>query len=243
MNVRIITGIFSLLFLFASSATTAGTLVIDFTGVIMEVESASSPIGLGETVVGHVEIDEADQIRADFTNSGEAEFEFMGLNTFGSASVSSGLSISAAPNTQRIDVYIDDNHIITDAQMSTIPNWVNLPAGFGAGSMIDAVSLSVMDHLGFGEEFGLFAIFEASKKVVDLGADEIVDFDKLFSAAFYVGFWVDGEIGTPPDEWWGVEGVATTATATVVPVPAAVWLFGSGLLGLVGIAKRRRAAA
>ncbi len=29
--------------------------------------------------------------------------------------------------------------------------------------------------------------------------------------------------------------------ATYVPVPAAVWLFGSGLLGLVGIARRRRA--
>jgi len=29
---------------------------------------------------------------------------------------------------------------------------------------------------------------------------------------------------------------------TVVPVPAAVWLFGSGLLGLVGVARRKRAA-
>jgi hypothetical protein len=28
---------------------------------------------------------------------------------------------------------------------------------------------------------------------------------------------------------------------TVVPVPAAVWLFSSGLLGLIGIAKRKRA--
>ena len=28
----------------------------------------------------------------------------------------------------------------------------------------------------------------------------------------------------------------------VVPVPAAVWLFGSGLLGLVGIARRKKAA-
>jgi hypothetical protein len=27
-----------------------------------------------------------------------------------------------------------------------------------------------------------------------------------------------------------------------VPVPAAVWLFGSGLLGLVGITRRRKAA-
>ncbi|MGB5409060.1 MAG: VPLPA-CTERM sorting domain-containing protein, partial [Thiogranum sp.] len=30
-------------------------------------------------------------------------------------------------------------------------------------------------------------------------------------------------------------------SVTVVPVPAAVWLFGSGLLGLVGVARRRRA--
>lgn len=31
--------------------------------------------------------------------------------------------------------------------------------------------------------------------------------------------------------------------AAVVPVPAAAWLFGSGLLGLAGAARRRRAAA
>ena len=33
---------------------------------------------------------------------------------------------------------------------------------------------------------------------------------------------------------------AYTTIQTVVPVPAAVWLFGSGLLGLVGIARRKR---
>ncbi len=32
-----------------------------------------------------------------------------------------------------------------------------------------------------------------------------------------------------------------SATVSSVPVPAAAWLFGSGLLGLVGIAKRKKA--
>ena len=31
-------------------------------------------------------------------------------------------------------------------------------------------------------------------------------------------------------------------TVSAIPVPAAVWLFGSGLLGLVGVARRRKAA-
>lgn len=30
--------------------------------------------------------------------------------------------------------------------------------------------------------------------------------------------------------------------ASVIPVPAAVWLFGSGLIGLIGIARRRKSA-
>jgi len=36
-------------------------------------------------------------------------------------------------------------------------------------------------------------------------------------------------------------GYALLSAATVVPVPAAVWLFGSGLIGLVGVARRKKA--
>ena len=34
----------------------------------------------------------------------------------------------------------------------------------------------------------------------------------------------------------------TSLTVTSVPVPAAVWLFGSGLLGLIGVARRKRSS-
>ena len=47
---------------------------------------------------------------------------------------------------------------------------------------------------------------------------------QLLTSAYFTGG--DGEGGGPP--------------AGVIPVPAAVWLFGSGLLGLVGVARRRR---
>ena len=36
-------------------------------------------------------------------------------------------------------------------------------------------------------------------------------------------------------------GVTLAVDLAPIPVPAAVWLFGSGLLGLVGVARRRRA--
>jgi len=38
------------------------------------------------------------------------------------------------------------------------------------------------------------------------------------------------------DESWGLDNVRVDA----VPVPAAVWLFGSGLLGLIGVARKKK---
>jgi len=44
-------------------------------------------------------------------------------------------------------------------------------------------------------------------------------------------------------EWHQFDNIVfedVTVTASAVPVPAAVWLFGSGLLGLVGFARRKK---
>jgi hypothetical protein len=42
---------------------------------------------------------------------------------------------------------------------------------------------------------------------------------------------------TPTGTTFNIDNIGVTAT--VVPVPAAVWLFGSGLLGLAGIVRKR----
>ena len=38
------------------------------------------------------------------------------------------------------------------------------------------------------------------------------------------------------------DNITMTTDVSAVPVPAAVWLFGSGLVGLVGVARRKKAA-
>jgi hypothetical protein len=50
----------------------------------------------------------------------------------------------------------------------------------------------------------------------------------IFSDATYT----DGSTGN----------AATMGSWSVVPIPAAAWLFGSGLLGLIGVARRKKAA-
>ena len=45
----------------------------------------------------------------------------------------------------------------------------------------------------------------------------------------------------PSDSSEWIRASLLVADTTVVPVPAAVWLFGSGLIGLIGVAKRKKA--
>ena len=61
-------------------------------------------------------------------------------------------------------------------------------------------------------------------------------------------FTFDAEPGEYYVSFYGLAGKPTLISQygieisqVVVPVPAAVWLFGSGLLGLIGIARRKKA--
>ena len=56
-------------------------------------------------------------------------------------------------------------------------------------------------------------------------------------------FVLDYEAVVPSGAFQGVAyQLHLTGTVAAIPVPAAVWLFGSGLLGLVGVARRKKKA-
>lgn len=67
-----------------------------------------------------------------------------------------------------------------------------------------------------------------------LRANEVIDVVEDPGSAGFAGWTA---------EWFLTGTGATSGAHTVVPVPAAVWLFGSGLLGLVGIARRKKSKA
>jgi hypothetical protein len=53
--------------------------------------------------------------------------------------------------------------------------------------------------------------------------------------------WALGRVGASTDQRHQDMGRMLPLELTAIPVPAAVWLFGSGLLGLIGVARRRKA--
>ena len=65
----------------------------------------------------------------------------------------------------------------------------------------------------------------------------LVDADLANVAANPSGFYVNLHNSVFPGG--AVRGQICDPYRTVVPVPAAVWLFGSGLLGLIGVARRK----
>jgi len=139
---------------------------------------------------------------------------------------------------------------------SSILNLVSTPT-FSTAMVAGGLTDSGLPFTNIAVGAGSIDVSFSSCTFLNIGACPTLagDFTILDNLTFavdpnWLGPTTDAVLSTTPiaTTWFDTASVALdpqpiygTATITVsaVPVPAAVWLFGSGLIGLVGIARRR----
>ena len=103
-------------------------------------------------------------------------------------------------------------------------NWI-LPNAGNLTITSNSVSVDVLNFFGALPTFDIFSL--------DLVAVPPPSSGPITITASALSDLTSGWDGRP------VDYIGATVTTSPVPVPPAVWLFGSGLLGLVGVARRR----
>jgi outer membrane lipase/esterase len=153
-----------------------------------------------------------------------------------------------------------DQLATADAKSILVPNVANLglvPLITQGGAPVDeATMLSLLFNTGLSTavddlatlypdtrffEFDVFGLFtDAYLNPTDYGFSNVSD------ACYSLFVEAGGTTCSSPDEFISWDGLHPTTAAheifaanVVVPIPAALWLFGSGLLGLLVVVRRR----
>lgn len=131
------------------------------------------------------------------------------------------------PSGDFFNVFVDGmsifNESFANALTSQIQSYIP-PTGVELARMID---------LGFSGPGGFY-----TDSAYNLGADPIFSNIAHTASTLTVRFFIEGVgIQDLNDESWAMDNLSVSVTA--VPVPAAAWLFGAGLVGLVGVGRRR----
>jgi len=100
--------------------------------------------------------------------------------------------------------------------------WSNL-----AGDLLPAINSFSGDLFTTDDSSGSFSWG-------DTGVDRKFgdDYDNISDDILYLTFTLDDPITLAAGEYW------FSHDATIVPIPSAVWLFGPGLIGMVGIRRK-----
>ena len=120
---------------------------------------------------------------------------------------------------------------LTDIAASALGNGFSVD--FGTNTITTVGSLTTLEATfgTFGTVFGpTFDFFSIDFVAIPPPGSSTLD---IFAGAH--GDWQDGA----GQSILNVNYVGAQVNVNAVPVPAAVWLFGSGLIGLVGIARRK----
>jgi hypothetical protein len=83
------------------------------------------------------------------------------------------------------------------------------------------------------------ALTEINSKLVAVDYNLLIGgaLSSISDAYIFEGLWA-GSVSTPSSP--GAQLTLSYSDIPGVPIPAAVWLFGSGLVGLIGVARRKK---
>ena len=231
-----------------SFITSSGTVAAS----ISNLEGSSSASGTSdgysavsasaESAWGSYDISANTFYRTSFTNTAAFATDFTSnflingpaVSVFGNASYTSALGAQAKAN-----VYMYSDSGLTDK----VTLFLEL-ANYGSGLELLHSGAGINDYNIGGSTGYIMDSYSGSFSGV-LAAGETVTFDSRMFAAV----WGDGLengakafIGDPNDlsTTPGFGGEFTMASVSTVPVPAAAWLFGTGLIGLFGISRRKK---
>lgn len=156
--------------------------------------------------------------------------------TFGSGcegchSNTTGGTVSVTPS---IDAGIGSTGNTVTFSLSGIPTGDNAAlALFGTDAAGLDMSIGTPDDW-FSESGYIYSVtFPDSTTSYDLTFD-------LGTLAALGTYTVDVKFAGGSRDWHDLASFDVNVVPSAIPVPAAAWLFGSGLLGLVGVARRRR---
>jgi len=167
-----------------------------------------------------------------FTSSGEA-VSYWNVTTI-------IVDVTNRPDGKQDLIGLTESNILTDAVNYFPPASISLhdywlARGAGDFSTEDSVPFRIR---GMKLDFGDQDFFSGTSEPADLSFFERLPTDVtsfLDPNSLSQFTWVPGGFS-----FYTLTGAQVTNT--VVPIPAAAWLFGSGLLGLIGVARRRKAA-
>jgi hypothetical protein len=109
------------------------------------------------------------------------------------------------------------------------------PTSFKFNDGVNTITENNATSSAFGfatNNFGDIIGWQISLSIDEGGGPHSIGSEKLM-----LGFSEYAFPGIPPD--FGAASTTKPGSWSVVPIPAALWLFGSGLLGLVGMARRK----
>ncbi|MGI9285452.1 MAG: VPLPA-CTERM sorting domain-containing protein [Pseudomonadales bacterium] len=215
-------------------AMNANAVVIDFQGSpdIIEVDSGGAVYSGATFFSGSIDV----QPDGTFTD---------GVITDGTTSTAFSCPMFTDPDTCGIAAGSSfSNNVVLDQDSASLLNTLLGTSNFSAGDTVDGVNIEGDANTGNGTriEAGLSYIFPS-----DTFADGLSTFADIFplfdpddaTVALFFILEDDDNLPDDDDDIYSAFGLLDSPPTPEVPLPAAAWLFGSALLGLIAARKRR----